>query len=104
MHVSLSMRVRQLANAGPPHTRAHVLRPCARARVRVRLGAHASAPAHASAFRRRRPRVARLQAFYGALAFNADIGAWNTAAVTTLSNVCAGFQIYICVMYIYVHI
>ncbi len=29
------------------------------------------------------------QAFNGASAFNANIGAWNTAAVTTLSSVCA---------------
>jgi hypothetical protein len=50
----------RIAGAGPPHTRAHVLRPCARARVGVRLGAHASAPTPASAFRRRGPRVVRL--------------------------------------------
>jgi hypothetical protein len=30
-----------------------------------------------------------LQAFQGALAFNANIGAWNTASVSTLSWVCA---------------
>jgi hypothetical protein len=29
------------------------------------------------------------QAFQSASAFNANIGAWNTAAVTTLENVCA---------------
>jgi hypothetical protein len=29
------------------------------------------------------------QAFYSASAFNANIGAWNTAAVTTLNQVCA---------------
>ena len=29
------------------------------------------------------------QAFYSASAFNANIGAWNTARVTTLSSVCA---------------
>jgi hypothetical protein len=50
----------RIADAGPPHTRAHVLRPSARVRVRVHSGAHASALTHASAFRRRRPRVARL--------------------------------------------
>ena len=32
------------------------------------------------------------QVFNGASAFNANIGAWNTAAVTTLSNVCAAFS------------
>ena len=29
------------------------------------------------------------QAFYSASAFNANIGAWNTASVTTLYQVCA---------------
>jgi hypothetical protein len=29
------------------------------------------------------------QAFLGANVFNANIGAWNTAAVTSLSSVCA---------------
>jgi surface protein len=29
------------------------------------------------------------QAFYYASAFNANIGGWNTASVTTLSSVCA---------------
>ncbi len=29
------------------------------------------------------------QAFYSATAFNADIGAWNTAAMTTMASVCA---------------
>ena len=32
------------------------------------------------------------QAFYGASAFNANIGAWNTASVTTLEAVCAAFR------------
>ena len=31
------------------------------------------------------------QAFQSASAFNADIGAWNTASVITLSFVCAAF-------------
>jgi surface protein len=31
------------------------------------------------------------QAFYSASAFNANIGAWNTASVTTLFYVCAAF-------------
>jgi hypothetical protein len=29
------------------------------------------------------------QAFYGTSAFNANIGAWNTAAVSTMQGVCA---------------
>ncbi len=32
------------------------------------------------------------QAFTGAEAFNANIGAWNTASITTLSYVCAAFR------------
>jgi surface protein len=32
------------------------------------------------------------QAFRSASAFNADIGAWNTARVTSLSYVCAAFS------------
>jgi surface protein len=32
------------------------------------------------------------QAFNGASAFNADIGAWNTASVTSLGNVCAALS------------
>jgi hypothetical protein len=31
------------------------------------------------------------QAFYWASAFNANIGAWNTARVTSLESVCAAF-------------
>jgi hypothetical protein len=31
------------------------------------------------------------QVFSGASAFNADIGAWNTARITTLDSVCAAF-------------
>jgi hypothetical protein len=29
------------------------------------------------------------QAFYSATAFNANIGAWNTASMTTIAYVCA---------------
>ena len=36
------------------------------------------------------------QAFAGASAFNANIGAWNTAAVTTLNQVCD--------IYVYIYI
>ncbi len=44
-----------------------------------------ASPAH----RRRRRCGFGAQAFSAASAFNANIGAWNTAAVTTLSYVCA---------------
>ena len=36
------------------------------------------------------PRVAGSQAFISASAFNANIGAWNTASITVLSRVCFG--------------
>jgi surface protein len=32
------------------------------------------------------------QAFYSASAFNANIGAWNTASVTNMAYVCAAFS------------
>jgi hypothetical protein len=100
IHARLATPMNGSADAGPPHTRAHVLRPCARvcvcdwarARVRVRFGAHASAPTHASAL----PSASNAggfgsQAFQAASAFNANIGAWNTASVSNLSYVCAAF-------------
>ncbi len=76
----------RIADVGPPHTRARVLRPCARARD------------WASKHPRRHMRARSVgvdrvwvgsQAFNSASAFNANIGAWNTAAVTTLLGVCA---------------
>ena len=60
------------------------------ARLRVGLGAQASAPQHASTFRRRGLRGVR-QVFLQASAFNANIGAWNTASLTGLTDVCAAF-------------
>ncbi len=36
------------------------------------------------------------QAFQSASAFNANIGAWNTASATTLSGVCAAFLGHVC--------
>ncbi len=79
----------RIADAGPPHTRAHVLRPCASAcaigRPRMR----------ARSVQARSVAVDRgwlgAQAFQYASAFNADIGAWNTASITLLANVCAAF-------------
>ncbi len=65
----------------------------ARAHVGARSGAHASVPNHAC-----EPfpiSVDRLclgaQAFQSAKAFNANIGAWNTAAVSIMQQVCAAF-------------
>ncbi len=76
------------------HRRAHVLRSCARAcrcgfgRTRI-CAATVRAPfvgvdrgwLGSQAFQRK--------PFFSASAFNANIGAWNTAAVTTLHQVCA---------------
>jgi hypothetical protein len=59
----------RIADAGPPHTRAHVRAPSAGI-DRGWLGS---------------------QAFQSASAFNANLGAWNTAAVTTLDSVCGAF-------------
>jgi hypothetical protein len=51
----------RIDDAGLPHTRAHVLRPCACACASVpNLGTHTSVPTHASALRRLGPRSARL--------------------------------------------
>ncbi len=67
---------------------AHVLRPCARVCDRARTHPRRH-------IRARSVGVDRgwfgAQAFSGAWAFNADIGAWNTAAVTRLDMVCAAF-------------
>jgi surface protein len=64
---------------------------CAHVRVRVNagFGAHASAPqpCHALSIRADRLRLGA-QVFQSATAFNANIGAWNTASVTTLQMVC----------------
>ncbi len=61
-----------------------------RARVVAGVGAHASAPTHASPSRRRWTAGGfGAQAFHSAAAFSANIGVWNTALVTTLSEVCA---------------
>jgi hypothetical protein len=93
----------RIADAGPPHTRARaasvrarVLRPCARvccvrARARLRVCDWAS-PHPRRHVRARSVSVDRgwlgSQAFYSAEAFNANIGAWNTARVTMLDYVC----------------
>jgi hypothetical protein len=75
------------------HTRAHVPRPSARARVSVCDWARTHPRRH---MRARAVGVDRgwlgSQAFRSASAFNANIGAWNTARVTTLSAVCAAFS------------
>jgi hypothetical protein len=88
----------RIADAGPPHTRAHVLRPsvyrlCARALVCVcdrgpRIRADTC----------ERPSVGvdcgwlGAQAFQHTSAFNANIGAWNTASVSNLKAVCAALS------------
>ena len=69
---------------------AHVLRGCARAWVRACFGAHASALEPCA----RVPSAwtacgLGAQAFESAAAFNANIGAWNTASVSNMQSVCA---------------
>ena len=63
------------------------VRPCACAcaigRPRIRADTYERVPSASSAC------GFGAQAFQYASAFNADIGAWNTARVTTLSQVCA---------------
>ena len=65
---------------------------CVCARLRVRLG---RARIRAETCERPPFGVDRgwlgAQAFYSASAFNADIGAWNTASVSNLDSVCAAF-------------
>ncbi len=66
-------------------------------RVYVRVLGHSPTPTHActrirsglpNTLHRCGPRAVGSQAFSSASAFNANIGAWNTASVTTLSYVC----------------
>ncbi len=45
------------------------------------------------ALHRRGPVWFGLQTFFRALAFNANIGAWNTAAVSNMGLVCAAFAV-----------
>jgi hypothetical protein len=83
----------RIAGAGPPHTRAHVLRPSARARVSACDWARTHPCRH---LRARSVGVDRgwlgSQAFQEAKAFNANIGAWNTASVSNMQSVCAAFS------------
>jgi hypothetical protein len=96
MHACIYTRARLATptNGSPMwarRTRAHVLRPCARVCACDRAATHPG--------RRMRARsvgVDRVwlgsQAFNSASAFNAVIGAWNTARVTSLEEVCAAFS------------
>ena len=95
MHVSISMRIAALiepiTDAGWHHIRSHVCvlvcapaRACVFGRTRMRRKAQARSVG---------VDCVRLgsQAFSSASAFNANIGAWNTASVTSLISVCAAF-------------
>ena len=90
----------RITDACVRHESAHVLRSCARAcgcgRARAFWCAFAR-PLHLRRTGRALPVVVDrvwlgAQAFRSASAFYANIGAWNTAAVTTLSHVCAAFS------------
>ena len=73
-------------------TRAARVRPCARARAcaigRARIRADTCERLPAGVDRG----WLGAQAFYAASAFNANIGAWNTASVSTMAYVCAAFS------------
>jgi hypothetical protein len=63
---------------------------CAHVGVGAGVGAHVSAPSHARPFPSAWTACGfGAQAFTSASTFNANIGAWNTARVTSLSRVCA---------------
>ncbi len=85
MHVAISLRTATWRiDARAQRRRAHVLR--SRAWVcGFGLRAETCEP-FASAVHRV---LLGAQAFYSASAFNANIGAWNTASVASLSYVCA---------------
>jgi hypothetical protein len=77
------------------HTDIHMCaQACPRAHLCVRFGAHASTPR----FRALRAavdfRFVGSQAFYVATAFNANIGAWNTALVSNMHQVCRFGKMY----------
>ncbi len=97
MYVSISMRIATWRTGSPMRACPTHAPTCAfvreRACLRVGLGARASAPQRASTFHRRGLRVVR-QVFLQAPAFNANIGAWNTARVTKLFAVCAAHTHY----------
>ncbi len=82
----------RITDACLPRRRAHVrVHVCARARLCVCVWPHISVK-HVRALSVGAESLRfGLQAFYKATAFNANIGAWNTAAVTSLSAVCAAF-------------
>ena len=75
--------------------RAHAPHVCVRVRARLRVRAIGRPRIRAATCERLPVGVDRgwlgAQAFYSASAFNANIGAWNTAAVTSLFYVCAAF-------------
>ncbi len=83
----------RIADARPPLTRAHVLRPCARVCACAQLG---RPRIRADTCERVPSAVERVrlgsQAFAYASAFNANIGAWNTASVSNMQSVCAAFS------------
>ncbi len=99
MDVAVSMRVwlhgrtdRRCGPAAHTHTSADVLRPmCAQVCVSDWALTHRRRHMRAPSVGVDRVRLGA-QAFQNASAFNANIGAWNTAAVTSLANVCAAFS------------
>ena len=76
------------------HGRAHTPHVCVR--VRARACAIGRARIRADTCERLPAGVDRgwlgAQAFWSASAFNANIGAWNTASVSNMAQVCAAFS------------
>ncbi len=92
IHARLATPTNGSPMRGPPHTRAPraaSVRACACARVIGRT--HPRRHIRARSVGVDRGRLGS-QAFYYASAFNANIGAWNTASVTTLASVCAALS------------
>ncbi len=95
MHACIYIHARPATpmNGSPMRARRTRSRMCC---ARVHACARAIGRAHIRADTRKRIPSASTacgsQAFRGASAFNANIGAWNTARVTSLSYVCAAFS------------
>jgi hypothetical protein len=98
MHACICMHARLATpmNGSPMRARrTHVLTCCVHARARARLYDWATTNPR----RHMRARSVGVdcgwlgaQAFYSATAFNANIGAWNTASVSSMQSVCAALS------------
>ena len=92
IHIHIHMYLEErISDAGLRTIRAHVcVLVCARAPVCASAHVYPRRTVRAPSAGVDRVRLGS-QAFYGATTFSANIGAWNIASVTSLSNVCAAF-------------